>query len=422
MERNVMGELSMYRQSGTKPNFSEIGRRHGMSRKTVARYWRSGGDPDDGRSARGSGFDGLREVIEAKAKLPGVTKKAVHECLLHMHPDAGLPGYSAFTEYCRKHGMASGAQRAPDARPRFETPPGRQLQFDWKEDVRMLDANGEAFEFDVFSATLGHSRLHEFTYSATRATDDLLACLLDAFRFMGGVPQGCLTDDMPSLASMSTGRRARNERAWRFAKEAGFDLQPCRVGAPQTKGRDESANRFLDGLLAYGRDFVGLDGLLAAIARIEARSSSEPNDTTGLPPSAPLMREKEYLQPIGNAALPESMVGGSTVRVVPPTMLVRAAGRQWPVPRRRIGSKARVVTMPGGQIRIAVAGEPVAVHDATQGTSKVNYTEDHYVEAMEGKAWAADEGMRGQARANLELPGQMGGKRWRTRWWGPAPA
>ena len=76
LERNVMGELSMYRQSGTKPNFSEIGRRHGMSRKTVARYWRSGGDLDDGRSARGSGFDGLREVIEAKAKLPGVTKKA----------------------------------------------------------------------------------------------------------------------------------------------------------------------------------------------------------------------------------------------------------------------------------------------------------------------------------------------------------
>ena len=227
---------------------------------------------------------------------------------------------------------------------------------------------------------------------------------------MGGVPQECLTDNMSSLVSMSTGRRVRNERAWRFAKEAGFDLQLCRVGTPQTKGKDESANRFLNRLLAYDRDFVGLDGLLAAIARIEARSNSEPNDTTGLPPSALFMKEKEYLQPIGNAALLESMVGDSTVQVVPPTMLVRAAGRQWSVPRRCIGSKARVVTMPGGQIRITVAGELVAVHDATQGTSKINYTEDHYVEAMEGKAWAADEDIRGQARANLELLGQMGGE------------
>ena len=181
----------------------------------------------------------------------------------------------------------------------------------------------------MFSATLGYSRLHKFTYSATRTTDDLLACLLGAFKFMGGVPQECLTDNMSSLVSMSTGRRVRNERAWRFAKEAGFDLQLCRAGAPQTKGKDESANRFLNRLSAYDRDFVGLDGLLAAIANIEARSNSEPNETTGLPPSALFMREKEHLRPIGNEALLESMVGDVAVQVVPPTMLVRAAGRQW---------------------------------------------------------------------------------------------
>lgn len=32
MERNLMGELNMYRQSGTTPNFSEIARRYGMDR------------------------------------------------------------------------------------------------------------------------------------------------------------------------------------------------------------------------------------------------------------------------------------------------------------------------------------------------------------------------------------------------------
>lgn len=38
MERNVMGELNMYRGAGAKPNFSDIARRHGMDRHTVARY------------------------------------------------------------------------------------------------------------------------------------------------------------------------------------------------------------------------------------------------------------------------------------------------------------------------------------------------------------------------------------------------
>lgn len=76
MERNVMGELNVYRGSGAKPNFSEIARRHGMDRHTVAKYWREGEAAADGRSARGSAFDPLEEVIRAKAQLPGMTKRA----------------------------------------------------------------------------------------------------------------------------------------------------------------------------------------------------------------------------------------------------------------------------------------------------------------------------------------------------------
>ena len=68
MERNVMGELNVYRGSGAKPNFSEIARRHGMDRHTVAKYWREGESAADGRSARGSAFDPLEEVIRAKAQ------------------------------------------------------------------------------------------------------------------------------------------------------------------------------------------------------------------------------------------------------------------------------------------------------------------------------------------------------------------
>ncbi len=48
MERNVMGELNVYRGSGAKPNFSEIARRHGMDRHTVAKYWREGEAAADG--------------------------------------------------------------------------------------------------------------------------------------------------------------------------------------------------------------------------------------------------------------------------------------------------------------------------------------------------------------------------------------
>ena len=92
MERNVMGELNVYRGSGAKPNFSEIARRHGMDRHTVAKYWRDGESAADGRSARGSAFDPLEEVIRAKAQLPGMTKMAVYAFLREGRGE-GLPGY-----------------------------------------------------------------------------------------------------------------------------------------------------------------------------------------------------------------------------------------------------------------------------------------------------------------------------------------
>lgn len=173
------------------------------------------------------------------------------------------------------------------------------------------------------------------------------------------------------------------------------------------KGKDESANRFLSRLAAYEGEFAGWEGLRGCVARIEARSNEEPNATTGLPPAALFMREKESLRPVGNMALLESMVGDVSVQVVPPTMLVRAAGRQWSVPRRCIGRRVSVVAMPGGQVRVRMAGEEVAVHDPGAAAGPIVYEEAHYLEALEGKRWA-DGDIREAARANLELLDALG--------------
>lgn len=63
----------------------------------------------------------------------------------------------------------------------------------------------------------------------------------------------------------------------------------------------------------------------------------------------------------------------------------------------------------GGQIRVTVAGELVAVHDASQGAGRFNYTEGHYAEALEGKARYSDSDIEEAARENLRLLDGMGG-------------
>lgn len=410
-ERNIMGELNSYRQLGAKPNFSEIGRRYGLDRHTVARYWKEEGCLEDGRSRRASGFDAHRDLIAEKAALPGATKKAVHEYLLHRFGDEGLPGYNAFTHWCRRSGVEFGDAASREPHPRFETPPGRQLQFDWKEDLHMTSRHGVAIDFNVYSATLGCSRMHKFCYTRARTRDDLLACWVATIRAFGGVAEEWLTDNMSAVVSIEGGRRRKSDRVLRFAREAGFELQLCSPRTPQTKGKDESANRFLGRLAVYDGDFEDEADLVSIIARIEARSNAEPNETTGVPPAVLFMKEKEHLRPVGNIALLERMVGDVSVQTVPSTMLVRAAGREWSVPRRCIGKRATVTTMPGGQIRVSVAGELVAIHDAAAGTGKFNYTEEHYMEAIEGKARFADGDIRRAARENLDLlDGAWGGQ------------
>ena len=161
MGANMIGELNMYRESGIKPNFSDIARQYGRDRHAAAAYWKADGlEPPDGRRDKPGLFDAHAAEIEAMVALSDVTKKGIYEWLLHRCPEEDLAGYNAFTHLTRKRGIAIGSSKRPEPHSRFETPPGLQLQSDWKESMRMASCDGELFEFNVFAATLGHSRGH----------------------------------------------------------------------------------------------------------------------------------------------------------------------------------------------------------------------------------------------------------------------
>lgn len=403
----MIGELNMYKDAGIKPNYSDIARRYGKDRHTVAKYWADEGcSPADGRSARRGCFDAHVDEIAAKAQLPGVTKRGIYEFLLHRYPDEGLASYNAFTQFTRRKGILIGPPGGAEPHPRFETPPGLQLQFDWKEALSMADSNGEVFDFNVFAATLCWSRRHVFLYSEGRTGDDLARCMYLTIMRLGGVPREWVTDNMSALVSFSAGRRVRVGRAWSLAADAGFEIKLCAVRTPQTKGKVESSNRFLSRLAAYQGSFEGRDGLVEAIARIEERCNAEPNETTGMPPDALFMEEKEALAPVGNARLLLEALGDVVdVPSVPATMLVSAHGEKMSVPRRCIGRRVRVVRSPGGAMDCYMAGELVATH----APGAPAYDPAHYAEALEGKAWFGGADIREAAAANLALLDSIGG-------------
>lgn len=245
----------------------------------------------------------------------------------------------------------------------------------------------------------------------TRTRDDLLLCMAANIDFLGGVPLEWVTDNMSAIVSVKGGgTRAKDRRVLAFAKEAGFSLALCRPRSPETKGKDESANRFLTRLLAYDGDFDGWEGLDQAIARIQTRCNEEPNGTTGMPPDLLFLKEKELLRPAPAQGLLEALVGQASVQAVPSTMLVRCAGREWSVPRRCIGRKVRLLLMPGGELRIYDGQELVATHDTSVAGAPITYRKEHYIEALEGKGWGGmDSDIEAAAQRGLELLGSLGG-------------
>ena len=348
-------------------------------------------------------------MIRSKAQLPGMTKMAVYAFLREGRGE-GLPGYGAFTAWCRARDVPFGGAGGREPHPRFETPPGRQLQFDWKEGMRLVDSEGEVFEFSVFTATLGYSRKHRFIPVRSRTLDDLLSCLLATFTRLGGVPEECITDNMSCLVTVSGRRRTRQERAWRFAREAGFELRLCAPRSPQTKGQGRVGQPLPEPPARLRRRVhqVGRPRRGGGPGRGPGKLGAEPHHR----PAARRAVHAGEGEPAAHREPPSPRVdGGRRERPDRPADHARQGRRQeWSVPRRCIGRRVSVVAMPGGQVVVRMAGEEVAVHDAASGPSRpINYDPDHYGQALEGKRGLADADIAEAARANLALLDSLGG-------------
>ena len=401
-----MGEFDMYRQAGTRPNFTDIARRYGMHRHTVAKYWKAGGQVEDARRCRperaalpqgghrGQGAAARRDQAR-RLRVPG-------RPLLRRRGAAGLQHAHQVDAAQRHRVRAPGG--GPGPHPRFETAPGEQMQFDWKESLRMADADGEVFEFNVFSATLGYSRLHRFVYSRTRTEDDVMACLL-AVMAANGAPRARWSPTTCPPSSRPRPGAARLGALRQVRRRGGLRARAGAAEEPADQGQVESSNRFLSRLAVYEGDFRGGGGLAAAIARIEARCNTEPSASTGVPPAVLFMRERR--------SCARWATWGSWSRWWPtspsvraPTMLVRCRGREFSVPRRCIGRRVKVLAMPSGQVR-GRDGRRDRGRPRPGGREGPSSDPAHYAEALAAKAATPTPTSRRRPR-QPELLGRLG--------------
>ena len=68
--------------------------------------------------------------------------------------------------------------------------------------------------------------------------------------------------------------------------------------------------------------------------------------------------------------------------------------------------QVRLLAMPGGQLRISMDGQLVALHDMSKASGRINYDPAHYEEALSSKRRYADEDIQAAARENLRIIGE----------------
>lgn len=367
----IKQELLVMKTLNIKPNFSELSRIYKIDRRTIKRY-NEGYSKENIKTIRKSKLDKFKDEIKEKLELPGITITGLYQ---YLSKEEDIGTYSNFYKYIKKYNLKP--QKNNKTHLRYETEFGQQLQFDWKEDIKMVSKHGELFEFNVFSSTLGASRLHFFIYSKFKTRIDVQRCLIKTFEYIGGVPKELLTDNMSSIVDTKT--RTFYKEFITFTNDMQTKPKNCKPRHPYTKGKDESANRFMSWLIPYNNEFEDEQELIKIISEINLKVNRQVNSTIGVAPIMLFNKEKEYLQPLPNSKIMDQYLI-DTVRVkVSNESLFYYKGRKYSVPNKFINYTLDIQE-DNNKLYVYYNRELITIHDISE--KNINYKEEHYIEGL----------------------------------------
>lgn len=403
--KNIIGVLRIMDELKIKPNYSELSRAYGVDRHTVKKYHQNGCIPERKQANRSSKWDKYFDEIQETMNMGGVTKQAVFQSLKYKYGDE-IGNYNGFKAYTLRKGIAC---LKSDTTPHvlYETDPGEQIQCDWKEDLVTHNVEGVEYKYNVFSATLGYSREHVYLYTIGKTEDDFIRCVIETFRRLGGKTKILKTDNMSAITTVTKGNRTIHPRIKSFFKDIDVKLELCKIRTPETKGKDESSNRFVNWIKAFDYHVKDETELIHIIENyITSESNKQVNSRTKVPPALLFKKEKDYLRPIGNEMNLETYIQNRKRIKVPNTLLISYESKQYSVPCNLIGKYVDVISV-GSELYIYHNHVLITVHTLTE--KNINYKIDHYTEGLSKRLKCQTDEIEELAKKNLEKLDRLGG-------------
>jgi transposase len=370
--KELKKQIEIIKVMGMKPNFSELARMYGIDRRTVKKYY-EGYEGKPKKRKKPSKLDKYSNEIKIKLSIKGVTIRAVYEKLKDEGLDVGT--YSNFSKYVKRKELKP--EKIVKGHPRFETLAGMQAQVDWKEDIKLQSRTGETFEFNVFNYKLGFSRYCYFEYRKEKTQQDVFECLISAFKETGGVPKEILFDNMRTVVDITESGRKINSKMKAFAKDFGFKIKLCKPVHSYTKGKIESANKFVSWVLAYDGEFENEDELKEIIKRINRKVNTQISQATNVTPILLFQKEKEYLSSVPDANIVESYLSHCLKVKVHKDSLIYYKGNRYSVAEKYI-NKTVSLKIKENLLYIYYNTELITIHKIIEGSKKINYLPEHY--------------------------------------------
>ncbi|VWL84968.1 DDE-type integrase/transposase/recombinase [Oceanivirga miroungae] len=239
-----------------------------------------------------------------------------------------------------KHGNNKYSSRAVV---RFETEPGQQAQFDFKESVKIKMIDGKEMSVYIACLLFSYSRFRLYVLMPDLTTESVIQALAMMFEKAGCVPKEILFDNAKAI--MIEARTSKNEgkvnpKLSAFAKDMGFEIKPCVARRPQTKGKVESQMKVLDDLYAYSGD-LDFDSLVKQIEKIETRENYKFHSNYQKVPTLNLNKEKEAL-PALNEELLKSYLPQNFERIIDKSGMIKYENNNYSVDNNYINKKCNV--------------------------------------------------------------------------------